>query len=538
MTRSSKARKGSKYNTKDEAYARIIHRLVKRSTPWKVVKNDDRCIHLKCKHDDCPVHVLCRYLESKDEWIITSCKKTHLRDCLVRRKKIAFTPMQIALAILPQAIREHKTDRDSIKAMHKKLFKKKINSVMAWKVQQHLNDKHFNKIYNITKMEAFFEDLKLKNPNTVAIIEKENGVFKRFFLCIGSVAQYTRLCNGALYVDATFLTGSIPGIYMVASAMDAGGSFQVAKSMGKVECHDDWSFFFSNLKEAMDLVGVTPSIIMSDRHASIKYAVSRYFPNSKHLHCLRHLEKNIKKHFKENAKKLNLYAAAKAFTESEFDDYFFHKDVSFDLQIFLWELGPSHWAQSHHQLDLYGQYTNNIAESLNSKIKDILSQEPFQMVYDLVQKSNEQITDIDNKICKSKGITEYCNRKIRENTNDGKEFDYTAIVPGVEGRVKLGRVGAVKEWDVNLKARTCTCGQFQACGYPCVHAARMIDREGLVPEDYVDLMYESHIFKDSRDGVRVVQGSISNLAENNMQSPPTRTGPGRHTIRRISTPHD
>src|SRR5579859_163525 len=111
-------------------------------------------------------------------------------------------------------------------------------------------------------------------------------------------------------------------------------------------------------------------VLLSDRQKGLIDGVTAVFPQSTHRYCLRHLEENFHKVFKNVELKRLLWKAARA-TEKDVYDEALADMVKINPASVPWLLDhapPQHWAELYFPGKRYNHLTSNIAESLNSWI--------------------------------------------------------------------------------------------------------------------------------------------------------------------------
>ena len=108
--------------------------------------------------------------------------------------------------------------------------------------------------------------------------------------------------------------------------------------------------------------------MLSDRQKGLLEGVQHVFPASAHGYCLKHLEDNLRKRYKHPELKNYLWKAARATTESEFNDAILEmRQIDKAAVKWLFEhADPTHWAEIYFPGKRYGHLTSNIAESLNA----------------------------------------------------------------------------------------------------------------------------------------------------------------------------
>src|SRR5216117_481364 len=143
------------------------------------------------------------------------------------------------------------------------------------------------------------------------------------------------------------------GILLAATAIDANGClFPLAHAVVNAENDDNWLWFLQLLltvvqSHALQSLIDKALIFLSDRQKGLLEAVERVFPGCPHGYCLRHLEQNFHKEFKNPELKIFLWKAARATTQPEFDQAI--EDMrNIDSQAFTWlseHVQVEHWAE-------------------------------------------------------------------------------------------------------------------------------------------------------------------------------------------------
>ncbi|KAK0593323.1 hypothetical protein LWI29_034749 [Acer saccharum] len=156
----------------------------------------------------------------------------------------------------------------------------------------------------------------------------------------------------------------------VACCMDGNNQiYPLAFGYGDSENDASWSWFLTKLH---DVIGEPPElVIISDRHKSIEKAVRTVFSNSLHGNCIFHLSQNIRAKFKNDKVQKFFFKAAKAYRVSEFESYMQEvSKVKADAVAYAMEAYVEKWARAHFPGRRYSIMTTNIAECLNSVLRD------------------------------------------------------------------------------------------------------------------------------------------------------------------------
>ena len=177
----------------------------------------------------------------------------------------------------------------------------------------------------------YCQDLEAADPKTKALVERTaENKFQRLFLCHGACAVGFAYCRPLLGLDGTHLKSKYKGILLAATATDANGQlFPLAYAIVSIENDDNWLWFLRLLREVVEAnapVFLTSGnqdeslVFLSDRQKGLLEGVERVFPNSPHGFCMKHLEENFQKQFKNVELKKLLWKAARALTKEEFEE--------------------------------------------------------------------------------------------------------------------------------------------------------------------------------------------------------------------------
>ena len=261
--------------------------------------------------------------------------------------------------------------------------------------------------------------LERNNPGTVTHIETDaDNHFLYFFMALGvSIRGFHSSMRPVIAIDGAFLKGKYFGTLLVAACQD--GENQIYPlAFGVVDSENDasWSWFMTKLKGAIG--NVKNLAFISDRHGSIAKALHSVFPEAHHGACIFHISGNLKHKFGNTTKMLALFfKAAKEYQVSEFNKLMedIGKLKNGDIKKYLEEIGYYRWARAHFPGYRYGMMTSNIAESLNSKLKEARKLPITALVDHLREVSQQWFVERRSKGSSlSTHLTKWCNApKIR-----------------------------------------------------------------------------------------------------------------------------
>ena len=316
---------------------------------------------------------------------------------------------------------------------------------------------------------GLFQALKDQNPGTVAEIMVEDGRFKMAFLCPGPCARAWSHCPRIIALDGTHGTSAYKGVVLVATALDGAGQiFPIAIGFAPSETNESWRFFVRHLADALGIHD-TPLTVISDRCKGIDNGVADFLPRAAHSFCAFHIRQNMAKYGKAAAD--FVWKLANASTVNEYDQAMAAlQRISPAAHAYLAEIPKEHWVRAFFPMPRYGHVTSNIAESMNSTLRDCRKRPPLTLFVKAVRKINATFAEKREKYAAGNAtdIVENVFAEIVANTEAGRQllatsvfgpvFEVKSSVPGNASRI------------VDLERRQCSCMMFQDLGYPCAHA--------------------------------------------------------------------
>ncbi|XP_059309933.1 uncharacterized protein LOC132061074 [Lycium ferocissimum] len=150
-----------------------------------------------------------------------------------------------------------------------------------------------------------------------------------------------------LAVDGTHLFGKYDGVLLSTVALDTEHHiFPVAFYVVNSECDASYQYFFEQLLEIIP--NTNELCIISDKHPSIKKAVSNIYTEAHYEAYMRHLGESISKNFHCGDWMHHFYDAAKAYRRDEFNDDFQQiKDLDMTVAKYLEDVGFHRLSKAH-----------------------------------------------------------------------------------------------------------------------------------------------------------------------------------------------
>ncbi|WOK93089.1 hypothetical protein Cni_G01782 [Canna indica] len=179
------------------------------------------------------------------------------------------------------------------------------------KLQEKAAEK-FTKLWNYSVV------VKKYNPDSNCKVDLNNGLFKRFYVCLGALkTRFKAACRPIICIDGCFLKGPYGGQLLCAIANDGNDNmYPIAWAAMKVECYDSWKWFMYYLLEDIGSIEENDWTFMSDQQKSLESVLEEL--GADHRICVRHLYANFKKSYHSKTLKDELWNAARATTFNSF----------------------------------------------------------------------------------------------------------------------------------------------------------------------------------------------------------------------------
>ncbi|KAH9693486.1 SWIM-type domain-containing protein [Citrus sinensis] len=249
--------------------------------------------------------------------------------------------------------------------------------------------------------------------------------------------------------DGTHLNGLYRGSMFVATCLDGNNQlYPLAIGIMDSENNDAWEWFMMKLH---GVIGDRPElVIISDRCTAIRRAVLKVFHNASHGVCFYHVK-------------------AKAYGHEEFKRqleglWMIHSGAADYLEN---NVGTCNWARSQFEGRRYSILTTNIAESVNSFMREP-RKFPVTHLVDHFRKTMQQWF-YDRKIV-AESMTTRLTTWADEIVTERRTIAERMIVRPVSPHRFQVVGGGLKEGLVDLQKRICSCRVFQLDQLVCAHA--------------------------------------------------------------------
>ncbi|KAL4022715.1 hypothetical protein IC575_016459 [Cucumis melo] len=320
--------------------------------------------------------------------------------------------------------------------------------------------------YNLLR--RYGEALKFINPGTIFHMELEDDCFfKYLFMAIGPcVRGFLNFIRPVIVMDGTFLKNKYQGQLIVAVCLDGNNQiYPLAFRVVDRETDDSIQWFLEKLKGA---IGEVPNLgFVTDRKTCFSKGISSVFPSAFHDLCVQHLSQNLHNKYKNDTIATLFYNASRTYCESTFVGAWRHL-LAFPNGSgkYLNDVGIARWSRVHCPGRRYNVMTTNIAESMNSILKeprDLPIASFLENVRALLQRWFWERREEGIKVTYT--LTKWAELVIQKK----QEGDLTMKVNPIDC-YQFHVKDLDKEDVVNLQTKECICKEFQAEQLPCSHA--------------------------------------------------------------------
>jgi MULE transposase domain/MuDR family transposase/SWIM zinc finger len=498
-TEASILRVGTIFNDSAELKHACKQYAIQNNIEFVTLKSDSRRYTVKCKDPDCSWHLHATNIENTRRFSIKKLDEEHNCFGLMHTKHKQVTKDFIAAKIQEKLRLQPSYTAKEIQVDIKTELGVDITYDKAWAAKE-LATKNINGTYeeSYAKLPKYCEDLVNSNPGTTAFIESigENK-FRRMFVSFGASAQGFAHCLPIIGLDGTHLKSKYLGILLTATSVDALGSlYPIAFAVVDAENVDNWLWFLTTLRKSI-LEPHAPNyldngslVLLSDRQKGLVNGVESVFPGLPHGYCLRHLEENFHKQFKNVELKRLLWKAARAITKEEYDAAL-QDMATINPTSVTWLLEhapPQHWAELYFPGHRYGHLTSNIAEALNSwllEARELPILPMFERIRHLLMDwyNKRRVLEAQTPGILVKPIAEQIQQIIKDRARRYRFYSSNNIQFEVISGITM------VDYLVNLELRTCSCRRWQSTGFPCGHAIAILMALKQDPQTYAKDFY-------------------------------------------------
>ncbi|KAG8380808.1 hypothetical protein BUALT_Bualt06G0055000 [Buddleja alternifolia] len=330
----------------------------------------------------------------------------------------------------------------------------------------------------------YCETVRAKNPGSQILLRMKEGaespVFDKMYFSLAAMKNgFLAGCRPIIQLDGCFLKTLFGGQLLVAVGRDGNDNMvPIALAVVQVENLENWKWFLSVMLQ--DIGGLDQShkwTFITDRQKGLLEAIVELAPYAEHRYCVRHMYENFKKKYSSMELKNLFWSAAFSANRADFEMYMQRierVDPKVDDNIktaseWLRELPSQHWCRASFRT------TNKPIISMFEWIRTRLMSRIQNRRVGMENYASVICPNIRKRVDKQQSLARHCWARFC----GGSEFEIDHLLD---------------KYVVDLLLKTCTCGMFQLCGYPCCHACAAIsERRGEV-DDYVDDCFKKEAY--------------------------------------------
>ncbi|KAI5154673.1 hypothetical protein ENBRE01_3435, partial [Enteropsectra breve] len=253
--------------------------------------------------------------------------------------------------------------------------------------------------------------------------------------------------------------------------------FIVGYGIAPSENEEYWVKFITLLSEALNLNEIQNLVLISDRDKGLQFAIESVVPNAAHSYCVAHIERNIKSRFRKSCSQI--WAAAKASSQSEFNRKITEigQEKGSAVESYIRNIPSKNWVRAFFPVARYGHVTSNMAESINSSIRQLRSKVPLEIMIGISRMINANIlscsaslsTFNDNEMAKKYKL-QYEDLCIQS------QFLSAVQIPNSSLYEVQNATNSTTMRVVDTLSGNCSCMATQEFGFPCIHSCTLIER--------------------------------------------------------------
>jgi zinc finger SWIM domain-containing protein 3 len=487
---------------------------------YQFVHNEPLRITVECLKLPCGWRIHASRSSVREELKIKNADLTHTCAVTMNENTHSKAKKRWIASVIREKIRLFPTAKpsDLVKEIHSE-YHVLCNYHRVWRGKEQAREEIYGKdIYSYDEIRWYCSAILKSNPGSIAEYEVDptNDRFKRVFISFRAWTDaFERGCRPLIFIDGAFLKNKYKGVLAAATAMDANNSLLVLGiAIISSETNDNWNWFFSKLRECVSRD--KQYTIYSDRKEGILKGAEKYFPESHHAYCLRHLRDNFSKtvifytHFcilldlpsgpairilytcrlqvLPGVRKKKDWLDILEKTARTINPVTFNTCMQQMLnelpkaESFFRDADPSHWANTKFTGPRWGIMNNNAAESFNNWFEQARHLPIVGMLDTIRVRTMDKFNSRRQKGLRLQTVlTPKYEGLIKKNFDKGRKF---TVSVATQFRYECRHENSLYEVNLEPSNYSCSCGRFQLRGYPCQHACASISIAGRAAHDY------------------------------------------------------
>ncbi|XP_060180095.1 uncharacterized protein LOC132609908 isoform X1 [Lycium barbarum] len=536
---------GQRFNSFSE-FREALHKYsIAHGFTYKYKKNESRRVTAKCKSEGCAWSIYASKLPTTELICIKTMNSKHTCDGAAVKAGYRSTRGWMGNIIKEKLkVAPNYKPKDIANDIERE-YGIQLNYSQARRAKEKAREQlqgSYREAYS--QLPLLCEKIKETNPGSVAIVSaKEDSSFHRLFISFhASISGFRQGCRPLLFLDSTLLYAKYQGTLLAAVGVDGNdGVFPLAFAVVDEETNDNWHWFLSELKSAVQMS--CPITFVCDFQRGIRESLHDIFNEEcHHGYCLRYLAEKLNNdlqgQFSHEARRLmiqDLYTAACAPTLESFERCAENiRAISPDAYDWVTGSEPDHWANALFGGARYGLLTSNFGQLFYDWVMEVNELPITQMVDVLRGKIMELIytrrVESDQWATR---LTPLMEEKLQSETSKARSLQ---VLPShgstFEVRGESVDVVDIDQWD-------CSCKGWQLNGMPCCHAIAVLELIGRSPYDYCSRYFTTesyHVtYVESINPVPNLESPANGEVDAAViiTPPPSKRPPGRPKMKKV-----
>ncbi|XP_058092528.1 uncharacterized protein LOC131238971 [Magnolia sinica] len=308
------------------------------------------------------------------------------------------------------------------------------------------------------QLPLYLHELRRANPGTVTAVSvnQQTWRFERCFLALGQcIRSFQKSLRRVLAFDGTHLKGKYKGVLFIANALDEDNHiFPLAFDIGESENSSSWNWFLTHLNNVLG--SVEGLVIISDRYKGLMKEVPQVFPHAIHGYCAYHIYRNLVDTFKDKSLEMYYWMAVKTCRRAEFEK------IMHDIKM----ANPP---------------------CVNALFKEAREYPITKLIEAVILKIQELFYKRRESAASFMGpLTPWAEKQLKDIVQKARDVRCHAI-----SRDEYYVVGDYND-TMKLSEFSCTCHEFGAKGYPCMHVLSACINYNLDHYLYFSPFYTAH----------------------------------------------
>jgi hypothetical protein len=398
------------------------------------------------------------------------------------------------------------------------------------------------------------------NPDSTVKFEKERNNISRIFLCPGFMKTTLRYVRPVISLDACHLKSKWKGVMYMATVKTASNEiYPVAIAiMNGNENEAGWTWFLELLHLSIELLVMDHPDAMvlwkyftfiSDRQKGLIGALKKVFPENHSCFCAIHIARNAEKHCGKRVADV-VSKLSKTFSHLV-SAYYLDKigKATKKGRKYLEDIPAEQWRSTSWLDDRtlpprYGITSTNMSESANNMFEAARDGSWLYTLDTCLGKIMQRISELREKVKNKDGVVSRVVDKIRGHWTSCAGYTVTELQD--EGdkytivRQQSDILLSSSKFTIDIVDETCTCGEWQEHGYPCVDAIAYfrLYRKVTVDEILANHVKQFYMYANERELLKsnITPVCMNTLTPDGVTLPPrpsSKRGSGRPRKQRI-----